>query len=378
MNEETIKQLRKVATPKTFSQDEYICYEGELGNEMYIILKGSVGIYVTNAAGSSVEVSTMNVGDFFGEMAIFDKLPRSASCIALEDTICVAIDQSNLIAFICQCPEIAEKILEKMSRRIRKLNDDLYKNTNQAPTKPVGKFEIPEEYGFGHVVKEPYQEPRYFSEYKQRCPVCGKEVNVTNMKKHLMSVRSIDTDGRTNYLMCDPLWHEVTSCRHCHYSNYNINFFNINPMDLTKVKKFLTEEYLPLTKDLPLKQTPFDGLVVSYLVAIHINKLINGNDIALIGTLWLYLYWLVKDSGDSKFANYCATNAIEEFKTAIDEDLIDDATSKYAIALSLANLLSYKKMYKPAKEYSELALDSLDDDIQRRAQAFRQTLPKEI
>ena len=149
-------------------------------------------------------------------------------------------------------------------------------------------------------------------------------------------------------------------------------------MELAKVKKFLTEDYLPLTKDLPLKQTPFDVLVLNYLVAIHINKLINGNDVALTGTLWLYLYWLAKDSGDNKFTTYCANNAIEQFKTAIDENLIDDSTSKCAIALSLATLLAYKKTYKLAKQYSELALDSLDDGIQSRAQAFRQTLPKEI
>ena len=102
MKPETVRQLQKIAKPIVFTKDEYICYEGEPGNEMYIILKGLVGVYVTNAMGALVEVSQINVGDFFGEMAIFDKLPRSATCIALEDTICVAINKDNLLDILCQ------------------------------------------------------------------------------------------------------------------------------------------------------------------------------------------------------------------------------------------------------------------------------------
>ena len=86
MNAETIKQLQKVSVPRTFAKDEYICYEGQPGNEMYIILKGLVSICLTSAIGTLIEVDQLKSGDFFGEMAIFDNLPRSASCIALEDT----------------------------------------------------------------------------------------------------------------------------------------------------------------------------------------------------------------------------------------------------------------------------------------------------
>ena len=378
MNENTIKQLKKISTPKTFSKDEYICYEGEPGNEMYIILKGTVGVYVSNTLGTLVEVAQLAVGEFFGEMAIFDKLPRSASCIALDDVICVSINQDNLIDFICQCPDIAEKILNRMSQRIRKLNNDLYKNTSHNNQKPVEQFRIPLEYDFSHVVKEPYQEAKYFSKDTHYCPVCSKRIEVTNIKKHLMTVRSIDSDGRTNYFMCDPLWSEITTCPHCHYSNYNINFFDINPNDVSKIKKVLDDEYPTAMETLSFAQTPFDTLVINYLLAIHINKLINGNDLALIGTLWLYLYWLSKDSGDSKFMEYCANNAIEVFKPAIDENQIDDSIQRCSIAMSLGNLLAYKKMYEQAQHYVKLATDCLDEPIRNRAKEFHKSLEKHV
>lgn len=376
MKQETVRQLQKIAVPRTFSKDEYVCYEGEPGNEMYIILKGSVGVYITNAMGKLVEVSQMKVADFFGEMAIFDKLPRSATCIAQEDTICVAINKDNLIDFICQCPDMAEKILKNMSTRIRKLNNDLYKNSRQVVPKKVEKFSMPLEYGFSHVVKEPYQDPRYFSEDNQRCPVCGRQITVRNMKRHLMKVKNVDMDCRINYLMCDPLWHEVMTCPHCYYSNYSINFFNINDIDMQKLRKLLKDEHAPVVEDVSIKRTPFDKVVLSYIQAIHINEIINGNDNALIGTLWLYLYWLSKDSGDEKFTGYCAAKGIEELKIAIDENQVDDSASRCSIALSLGNLLATKQMYKQAKKYAEIASECLDDTIRKCANSFLETIPK--
>ncbi len=96
MREEIIVALRKMSTPKQFAKDEYICYEGQPGDEMYIILKGSVGVFLVNAVGTLNQVAVIESGNFFGEMAIFDNLPRSASCIALEDTVTVAVNKDNL------------------------------------------------------------------------------------------------------------------------------------------------------------------------------------------------------------------------------------------------------------------------------------------
>ncbi|MBQ8730647.1 MAG: cyclic nucleotide-binding domain-containing protein, partial [Lachnospiraceae bacterium] len=109
MQPETILQLKKISTPKQFVAKDYVCYEGQPGREMYIILKGSVGVFITSVIGTLTQVATIKEGDFFGEMAIFDNLPRSASCIALEDTIAVAITKDNLSDLMATCPEIAKQ-----------------------------------------------------------------------------------------------------------------------------------------------------------------------------------------------------------------------------------------------------------------------------
>ncbi len=376
MKEKTVKQLQKISQSRTFSKDEYICYEGEPGNEMYIVLKGQIGVYITNIMGTLVEVATMKAGDFFGEMAIFDKLPRSASCIALEDSICVAINRDNLLDFICQCPDMAEKILENMSKRIRKLDLELYKNTRQAMPEKARKFEIPQEYGFSHVVKKPYQEARYFAEDEQKCPVCGSMFKTINMKRHLMQVRNVDLDGRIHYLLCEPLWHEINTCPSCCYSNYRLNFFDINENDAKNIKRILREEHIPVIEDIVEKRTDYDNVVLHYLQAIHINESINSEDHLLIGTLWLYLYWLGLDSGDDKFTVFCVDNAIVHLQIAVDSNQIKDIPSRYSVALSLGNLFAYKQMDQQAIDYVTIALESPDDTIRNCAEAFMKTVSK--
>ena len=138
-------------------------------------------------------------------MAIFDNLPRSASCIALENTISVAIDKVNLPEFLKTCPEIAGQMLENMSKRIRKLDMELYQNNRFVKNRHVPKFAIPNVYVSGHVVKTPYHFPQHINEYKQKCPICGKVVMVKELKRNILEEKSFDTDCRITYLGCDPV-----------------------------------------------------------------------------------------------------------------------------------------------------------------------------
>ena len=379
MNAETIKQLQKVSVPRTFEKDEYICYEGQPGNEMYIILKGLVSICLTSAIGTLIEVDQLKSGDFFGEMAIFDNLPRSASCIALEDTICVAINKDNIMGFLTNCPEMTAKILEHLSTRIRKMNNDLYKSPDSKKAKPeIPKFAIPVEYGFSHVVKEPYQDPRVLTKDKHKCPICAKVIEVTDVKRHLLKVKKLNTDCRIEYLSCEPLWYDIFSCPHCGYANYHVDFFKVNSSDVDKISKIVKDEQLPILTQKDAKYSAFDMLVIRYLQAINLNEHIHGSDNALIGSLWLKLYWLAKDSGDGKFAKYCSSKAIDRLRIAIDNEEIESKSDVSMMALSLANLLEIEGEDEAASNYSAIALNCPNEKILNCVNEFRDMLSKKI
>ena len=367
MQPETIQQLKKFSLPKQFPAKEYICHEGQPGSEMYIILKGSVGVYITSVIGTLTQVATIKEGDFFGEMAIFDNLPRSASCIALENTIAVAIDKVNLPEFLKTCPEIAGQMFENMSKRIRKLDMELYQNNRFVKNRHVPKFAIPNVYVSGHVVKTPYHFPQYINEYKQKCPICGKVVMVKELKRNILEEKSFDTDCRITYLGCDPLWTEIISCPHCYYTNHYLKFFGINNFEFELVEKLLHNEHKPVVEDRLERRSEFDMMVIKYLQAININEHINPGANSLIGMLWRNLYWMAKDVSDMEFASYCCKNAIAKLKSAIDGNEFFDAESKTTTALSLAAMMNSAGDYKEIKHYLMIAAESTNERIQNRA-----------
>ncbi|MBQ8518184.1 MAG: DUF2225 domain-containing protein [Agathobacter sp.] len=374
MRTETIAQLKKISTPKQFPKDEYICYEGQPGEEMYIILKGSVGIFLTNSMGTLNQVATMTEGGFFGEMAIFDNLPRSASCIALENTLCVAVNKDNLKQFLVTCPDIAIQMLNNMSGRVRKLNDDLYKSNRVAGTPVVEPFQIPKEYGFRHVVKEPYHAPQFLVKNIQYCPICGKSIETEEIKRHVLQMRNIDLDSRITYVGCEPLWKEVISCPHCYYSNHYLRFFQINDMEKDLIKKVLKDEHRPVIEEPEADRSEFDYLVLRYLQAIHINELINSNANAWIGGMWRNLYWLMKDAMDERFALYCAEKAIEKLKNALNQNEIFDNISRGSIALSVGSMLIFCGRPKEAVQYIDTAIECPDEHIRNNAKKVNEKL----
>jgi len=375
MNAETIQSLKSISVPKTFKKDEYVCYEGQPGSEMYIILKGTIGVYITSALGNLTEVAQIKEGNFFGEMAIFDNEPRSASCIALEDTVCVAVNKDNLHLFLANCSEMAKKMLENMSSRIRKLNNDLYKSTQSSKIHTVEPFAIPSDYKFSHVVKEPFQDDLYYEDYACECPICKKEITLKGIRKNVMEIHKMELDGRVKYLRCDPIWYEVQKCPNCRYSNHYLNFFKINSNEYENIAKLLQEEHTPyIKKHLDIFKTKFDALVLKYLQAIHINEKTNPEDHALIGTLWLNLYWLGVDSGDDKLTLYSAINGTEKLITAVNEQQALDEITRATLALSLANLLIYTGRKGEAMKYCLMGINSKDERVKANATLLREKL----
>ena len=378
MRPETLEQLRKISMPRQFPKEEYICYEGQLGNEMYIILKGEVGVFVTNPIGTLNQVATIGVGDFFGEMAIFDNLPRSASCIALEETIAVAVTKENLDAFLATCPEIAGQMLEKMSKRIRRLNTDLYKNNRLVKNRHVPRFELPLEHKEGHMIRAPKAREHVLIQYKQACPICAKAVSVTDVKRNILTERSFGVDCRMTYEECNTLWYEVISCPHCYYTNHYLRFFGINNFEYELVQDILRKEHWPIVESRIAKRGDYDYLVMHYLQAIHINEYVDAGNGALIGGLWRNLYWLAKEGNEPEFSKYCAKKAIEKYKWALDENQVSDKDARAFIAMTLVGMMMFCNDNVDMMKYAIIAGESSDVRIRNNAMRVKEKLERQL
>jgi len=103
---------------------EYVFREGELGTEMYIINEGKVEIL--NQVGDDEQVlAVLEKGDFFGEMSVLEDLPRAASARAATDIRLLQINGSTFDQLLQGNPEIAVRMMRKLSRRLRETDEML-------------------------------------------------------------------------------------------------------------------------------------------------------------------------------------------------------------------------------------------------------------
>jgi CRP-like cAMP-binding protein len=105
----------------TYAPGEKIFEQGELGTEMYIILDGDVEI-VKHINDESHVLSHLEKGDFFGEMALLENVPRTADAVAVGEVKALVINGSRFDEMLHKNPEIAVRIIRKYSKRLREAN----------------------------------------------------------------------------------------------------------------------------------------------------------------------------------------------------------------------------------------------------------------
>src|SRR5215469_13216561 len=121
--DEDIKALMAVARKRTFRAGEVIFHREDVGQVLYVIKEGKVNICLISPEGQEISLVVLGKGDFFGELAILDGLPRSTDAIALERVECYTLQRSDFHNAIMKNPKIAIQVLEILSRRLRKTDD---------------------------------------------------------------------------------------------------------------------------------------------------------------------------------------------------------------------------------------------------------------
>lgn len=120
-----LEKLKKIGIFKCCNEGYYFFEQGNKGESMFVILKGKVSIWVKNSNKKSQYVTTLRPGDFFGEMSLLEKLPRSASALAEENCLVVEIDDMHFEDFLSMSPDMSYKMLKTLSKRIRNTNERL-------------------------------------------------------------------------------------------------------------------------------------------------------------------------------------------------------------------------------------------------------------
>lgn len=351
MDDSSVQNLLRFATPKQFRKGDYICHEGMPGDEMYIIVTGRVEVHIKNLNDDDALVDVKEAGGFFGEMSVLDNQPRSATCVATENTICIAIRRDQLTTMMVTCPEMAQGLLTDMAHRLRKMNDRIYKMENTETSVRIQPFVLPK--GFReHAFKEEKWAPeKYLITTVSKCPVCGRETAFHHLRMNEVMCLKVLNNQRHIYSGFEILWHFVWKCQKCGYANYHANFYKMPDVNHAMVLRLISMQNKYLER--VITRYPCDQVILDYYRAIHFNESFNSANVTLIAKLWRYLCWLYTDVDDLEMANFCRDKALFYYRYVHQkgQNTLQTEDSRQQCAMIIAELYLEKGEFEKARPY---------------------------
>lgn len=119
LEEAQLMRLAERLKPIVFRRNAVIFLKDEVGEELYIIRSGRVKISMLNSDGKDLIINIYGQNEVFGEMALFDGLPRSASATALQTVEVLSLSRAVFKELLGNVPGLAVNIIELLSRRLR-------------------------------------------------------------------------------------------------------------------------------------------------------------------------------------------------------------------------------------------------------------------
>src|ERR1700743_3261248 len=90
---------------RRFHAGEIIMTLGDRGTSMFIVAEGDVNIFLPGEASRRISLKDIQVGEYLGELALFDDKPRSASAVATTDAVLLELDRETLSRYLAQRPQ---------------------------------------------------------------------------------------------------------------------------------------------------------------------------------------------------------------------------------------------------------------------------------
>lgn len=119
---EEVAALGRAAQRLDFAREQAIFSMNEAPDGLYVVARGRVKVCVPTASGKELILATLGPGEVFGEMALLDDAPRSASVVAQLPTTAYRLRRSDFVRLLEEHPSIARKLLVELTRRLRRAN----------------------------------------------------------------------------------------------------------------------------------------------------------------------------------------------------------------------------------------------------------------
>ena len=138
---EELKALQQVAQERSFSAGQDIFKEGESGDGVYSVQEGLVQITALVGPGVRRVFSQVGAGEIFGEMAVLENKPRSATVTAVRNTVVYFIPRDEMLSMLARSPALSLALVREISNRLREFNGHYIREVLQSERLAlVGRF----------------------------------------------------------------------------------------------------------------------------------------------------------------------------------------------------------------------------------------------
>jgi CRP/FNR family cyclic AMP-dependent transcriptional regulator len=138
LKDREVWELEQITHRRSYKEGEVVFHEGEPGVGMYIIEEGSVKVFINASDNRGIELARLEKGEFFGEVALLEDEPRSATVMAMEPTALIGLFRPDLLDLIDRNPEAGVKIVLKLSQilaaRLRHTHEEMRRMRTEAPS----------------------------------------------------------------------------------------------------------------------------------------------------------------------------------------------------------------------------------------------------
>lgn len=122
LDDRELAAIAAVAKTRRYAKDDVVFHADEIGDVFCIIREGQVKVTMISPEGKEIILNTLGPGEFFGEMALLDEHPRSATIIAIEPLEVVTIWRSDFLQILEESFSITRKVLAELSNRLRQMS----------------------------------------------------------------------------------------------------------------------------------------------------------------------------------------------------------------------------------------------------------------
>jgi len=145
LNDDDRENLARVIDVHRLAAGDTLFQVGEPGESLYVVQSGEIELFIKDTAGQRIPLAIVGKGEVFGELALLDRSPRTATAVALADSELLELDRDDLLLLFRTSPAAALRLLAAMGRMTRKA-DELLKtrvsrNANEEAEENVGALQ---------------------------------------------------------------------------------------------------------------------------------------------------------------------------------------------------------------------------------------------